>query len=217
MIAVSSIAVTLWLGGWMRPFPNALSGDNLGPGVLADSRPSRSSCLAAMTFYSTVRMPKHPFFRVQTIGLGGFGAVLALIGLILLVPAGARSRAGHLSGSAPRSPSSMYMYIWYRGTFPRYRFDQLMKVGWKVLLPMGIGVLVLTGIVGLRAEIWDFLQRPGARLICSKPPTRSHNILLLFAVGIDRPERRAGHHPQECGALRAGPDRVVARAWPACT
>src|SRR5690242_10869938 len=27
MIAVSSIAVTLWLGGWMRPFPNALSGE----------------------------------------------------------------------------------------------------------------------------------------------------------------------------------------------
>ena len=38
----------------------------------------------------------------------------------------------------------MYMYIWYRGTFPRYRFDQLMKVGWKVLLPLGIGVLILT-------------------------------------------------------------------------
>jgi NADH:ubiquinone oxidoreductase subunit H len=34
-----------------------------------------------------------------------------------------------------------------------------MKVGWKVLLPLGIGVLMLTGIVGLRAEIWDFLQR----------------------------------------------------------
>jgi NADH:ubiquinone oxidoreductase subunit H len=34
-----------------------------------------------------------------------------------------------------------------------------MKVGWKVLLPMGIGVLMLTGIVGLRTEIWDFLQR----------------------------------------------------------
>ena len=38
MIAVSSIAVTLWLGGWMRPFPNCAEWRNLGPRVLADSR-----------------------------------------------------------------------------------------------------------------------------------------------------------------------------------
>src|SRR5438132_1179407 len=43
----------------------------------------------------------------------------------------------------------MYLYIWYRGTFPRYRFDQLMRVGWKVLLPVGLGVLILTAIVGV--------------------------------------------------------------------
>jgi len=43
----------------------------------------------------------------------------------------------------------MYLYIWYRATFPRYRFDQLMKVGWKVLLPIGIGVLVLTAVAGV--------------------------------------------------------------------
>ena len=42
MIAVSSIAVTLWLGGWMRPFPNALERRNLGPGVLAGPRPDVS-------------------------------------------------------------------------------------------------------------------------------------------------------------------------------
>ena len=40
-----------------------------------------------MCFYSTARMPKHPYFRIQTIGLAGFGAVLALIGLVLFVPA----------------------------------------------------------------------------------------------------------------------------------
>jgi NADH-quinone oxidoreductase subunit H len=47
----------------------------------------------------------------------------------------------------------MYLYIWYRGTFPRYRFDQLMKVGWKVLLPTGIGVLIATAIAGLLPEM----------------------------------------------------------------
>jgi NADH-quinone oxidoreductase subunit H len=49
----------------------------------------------------------------------------------------------------------MYLYIWYRGTFPRYRFDQLMKVGWKILLPMGLGVLILTAGVGL----WPLIQQ----------------------------------------------------------
>ena len=34
MIAVSSIAVTLWLGGWLRPFPNLLNGADLGLGLL---------------------------------------------------------------------------------------------------------------------------------------------------------------------------------------
>ena len=48
----------------------------------------------------------------------------------------------------------MYLYIWYRGTFPRYRFDQLMKVGWKVLLPMGLALLILTAVVGMHAELW---------------------------------------------------------------
>jgi NADH-quinone oxidoreductase subunit H len=157
MIAVSSIAITLWLGGWMRPFPNLLSGPNwdlafsLFPALTFFG-------LAAMTFFSTMRMPKHPYFRVQTIGLGAFGAVFVLIGLILLVP-GVRERVQDVYWFILKIAVFMYLYIWYRGTFPRYRFDQLMKVGWKVLLPMGIGVLMLTGFVGLRTEIWDFVKR----------------------------------------------------------
>jgi NADH-quinone oxidoreductase subunit H len=47
----------------------------------------------------------------------------------------------------------MYLYIWYRGTFPRYRFDQLMNLGWKVLLPLGLAVLAGTAVVGLLPEI----------------------------------------------------------------
>jgi NADH-quinone oxidoreductase subunit H len=92
-------------------------------------------------------MPKHPSFRIQTVGLAGFGLTLAVIGLLLFVPL-VRDRVQDIFWFTAKVAGFMYLYIWYRGTFPRYRFDQLMSVGWKVLLPIGIGVLVLTAIVG---------------------------------------------------------------------
>ena len=150
MIAVSSIAVTLWLGGWLRPFPNALSGPTwdlvfqLFPGLTF-------LFLGAMCFYNTARMPKHPLFKIQTIGLGAFGAVLALIGVVLFVPA-VRERVSDIFWFAAKVAAFMYLYIWYRGTFPRYRFDQLMKVGWKILLPTGLVLLILTAGAGFLEE-----------------------------------------------------------------
>jgi NADH-quinone oxidoreductase subunit H len=156
MIAVSSIAVTLWLGGWLRPFPNALTGDtwnlvfSLVPGLTF-------LFLAGMCFYSTVRMPKHPLFRIQTIGLAGFGVVLALIGLAMFLGP-VRERIQDIFWFSAKVAGFMYLYIWYRGTFPRYRFDQLMKVGWKVLLPTGLALLIVTAVVGMRAELWAGLQ-----------------------------------------------------------
>jgi NADH-quinone oxidoreductase subunit H len=147
MIAVSSIAVTLWLGGWLRPFPNTLTGESwdlvfsLIPGFIL-------LALALIAFIGVVRMPKHPYFRIQTIGLAGFGAVLGLIGLVLFVPP-VRDRIQDIFWFSAKVAVFMYLYIWYRATFPRYRFDQLMKVGWKVLLPVAIGVLILTAIMGV--------------------------------------------------------------------
>jgi len=152
MIAVSSIAVTLWLGGWLRPFPNLLNNSawdlvfSLVPGITF-------LFLAAMCFYNAVRMPKHPFFRIQTIGLAGFGVLLGLIGLILFIPA-VSLRVQDIFWFSTKVAAFMYLYIWYRGTFPRYRFDQLMQMGWKVLLPMGLGVLILTATAGL----WPLIQ-----------------------------------------------------------
>jgi NADH-quinone oxidoreductase subunit H len=147
MIAVSSIAVTLWVGGWMRPFPNTLTGGtwelvfSLVPGLLFIA-------LAVIAFVGVVRMPKHPYFRIQTLGLAGFGAVLGLIGLVLFAPP-VRDRIQDIFWFVAKVAVFMYLYIWYRATWPRYRFDQLMKVGWKVLLPIAIGVLILTAIVGV--------------------------------------------------------------------
>ena len=38
----------------------------------------------------------------------------------------------------------MFFFFWVRATFPRYRYDQLMRLGWKVFLPLSLGWLVLT-------------------------------------------------------------------------
>ena len=151
MLAVSSIAVTLWLGGWLRPFANTLSGAtwdlafSLIPGL-------SFLLMAAGTLLGTIRMPKIVQMRAQAIGLGVFGVLLALVGLAMLLP-GVRERVQDIFWFVAKVACFMYLYIWYRGTFPRYRFDQLMKVGWKVLLPMGLGVLILTAVVGMRQEL----------------------------------------------------------------
>jgi len=160
MIAVSSIAVTLWLGGWMRPFPNLLHAPawdfifSLFPGLTF-------AALAAIAFIGAARMPSHSFFRIQRIGLAVFAAALAFIALLLLVIAVAGRSAdtsiaarfnqgiGYVYWFVLKVAVFMYLFIWYRATWPRYRFDQLMRVGWKVLLPISLGVLILTAAVGV--------------------------------------------------------------------
>jgi len=160
MIAVSSIAVALWLGGWMHPFPNLLSSPtwefifSLFPGLTFVG-------VAAIAFIGAARMPSQSFFRIQRIGLAVFAALLGFIALVLLVIAVA-GRSGDTSLAARfregidyvywfllKVAVFIYLFIWYRATWPRYRFDQLMRIGWKVMLPISLGVLMLTAIVGV--------------------------------------------------------------------
>lgn len=41
----------------------------------------------------------------------------------------------------------IYIYLWIRATFPRYRYDQLMQIGWKVLIPVSLANILMTGLI----------------------------------------------------------------------
>ena len=62
--------------------------------------------------------------------------------------------AGRSSGGAgfvlaARSRSSFFvsMFLWIRATFPRYRYDQIMRLGWKVFIPVTLVWIVVVGAV----------------------------------------------------------------------
>ena len=40
----------------------------------------------------------------------------------------------------------IWIFMWFRFTFPRYRYDQLMSIGWKVLLPLSLANILITGV-----------------------------------------------------------------------
>jgi NADH-quinone oxidoreductase subunit H len=86
MIVVSTVATTLFLGGWLRPFPN----------------------VAALSFLGFI--PGWIWFLLKT--------------FIFL-----------------------YVFLWVRATLPRYRYDQLMRLGWKVLIPLAIANVVVSATI----------------------------------------------------------------------
>jgi NADH-quinone oxidoreductase subunit H len=99
MITISAVATTLFLGGWLRPFPN----------------------VAWLSFLDVIP---------------------PLIWFVLKIAA------------------FLFVYIWFRGTFPRYRFDQLMALGWKVLIPVSILNVILVAF----AALWGL---PGLRVLAA--------------------------------------------------
>jgi len=49
----------------------------------------------------------------------------------------------------------LYIYLWIRATFPRYRYDQIMRLGWKVLIPVTlVWIVVTTVMIKLHVGPW---------------------------------------------------------------
>lgn len=71
--------------------------------------------------------------------LNGMGWIGGIIGLVIFVS---------------KVMVFMLVYVWFRATFPRFRFDQLMDLGWKWLIPLALANIVVTGILVLAGLEW---------------------------------------------------------------
>jgi len=127
---ICSVAVTLFFGGWLRPFPNvewlAYPTGALFP-----------FALFAASAYGCWRMKLWPFT-----------ALLGLTSAAFLIPAVATLV------SAPfwfffKISVVFYVLVWFRASWPRLRYDQLMDLGWKRLIPLALGSLLANAIIGM--------------------------------------------------------------------
>jgi NADH-quinone oxidoreductase subunit H len=142
MIVVASVATTLFLGGWLRPFPGVhwLNWLDWIPPLV----------LLVVSGYCVYRAGKQPV-AVQTLFMWMVAlACLALAALLALplIVAPLRFLQPGLHGAfwfLAKVGGYLYTFMWMRFTLPRYRFDQLMRLGWYFLIPLALANVFAVG------------------------------------------------------------------------
>lgn len=144
IVVISALFVTLFFGGWLRPFPNV----ELLEIPFNTVFPAGLCLLIAFGCLKGVGKQVVRGFRFLMAAIAA--AFLGAAGLFVL-PLTNELVIG-LFWFAFKLGVMVYLFIWYRGTFPRFRYDQLMDVGWKWLIPISMAGLVLNGAVQLLAR-----------------------------------------------------------------
>ena len=140
---MAGAGVTLFLGGWLRPFPN-VGWLEIPINVVFPVAIFAGSGLL------TLRLTQRLWHKSQAraVFLALCAIALIVIGLVFLVPVVNHAVIG-LFWFFFKVTLIIYLMIWIRGTFPRFRYDQLMNIGWKILIPIGLGAILVNAVVGM--------------------------------------------------------------------
>ncbi len=133
MITVCCVATLLFLGGWHPIFP-AEYGSRFIPSLIFVGA-------AAICFMHAA----NPSRRLDKFTLPVVGVVALGIAGIFMVPILATALLPIFWFSA-KVIVILFVYIWVRGTLPRFRYDQLMRFAWTFLFPIAIINLFLVGL-----------------------------------------------------------------------
>jgi len=134
MVTVSCVGTLLFLGGWQPIFPAAL-GSNFVPSLVF--------VIGGLICLYHGFHPARPFDRI-TLPIAGvvfLGIAAAFVAPVLgpiLVP---------LFWFASKVGVILFLYIWVRGTLPRFRYDQLMRFAWTFMFPVAVANLMITGLL----------------------------------------------------------------------
>lgn len=134
MVTVSCLATILFFGGWLSPFPST------GNWALTHYIPAAVFVLGGlMLIWDGIRYTT----RAGKVEMGVLGVVLCGVGALAAMPFAIEFLQGPF-WFLTKVFIFLFIYVWVRGTLPRFRYDQLMAIGWKLLLPVSLANVVFT-------------------------------------------------------------------------
>jgi NADH-quinone oxidoreductase subunit H len=134
MITVCSMATVLFLGGWLPLWPASM-GSGYVPSIVF-------AAAGLMSLYHGL----HPARKRDRRSLPVFAVMFFGVAALFLVPALGQF-LDPLFWFGAKTGLLLFVFIWVRGTMPRFRYDQLMRFAWSFLFPVAMVNLMATGLL----------------------------------------------------------------------